>query len=86
MFLCHKCSGLLVHDESENVAGLHGCRCMSGYYRGFELKLDRAQAIEAQIKRTEERIKMYERQERDAQYLEPEREWLRKLEELKKEN
>jgi hypothetical protein len=86
MILCHKCSGLLANSESEDVAGLRDCRCISGYVRGFEPVLNRAQAIDVQIDRTIERIELYERQGRNEQYLDPEWKVLGQLMLLKEGN
>jgi hypothetical protein len=86
MFLCHKCSGLLANRESENVTGLRGCSCVSGYYRGFEADLTREQAIGEQVKAAQSRIELYERQGRAGQLLAYEQEWLKKIEELRKED
>ncbi len=60
MILCHKCGGLL----TEASTGLYGCGCISGYIRGFEPHLTRAQAIAEQVKETKERISMFIRQGR----------------------
>ena len=86
MYLCHKCAGLLLNEESEDVAGLRGCGCISGYYRGFEKNLTREQGIEQQVVTIKERIKLYERQGRAGQLLAYEQEWLKKIEELRKED
>jgi hypothetical protein len=75
MFLCHKCSGLLANRESENVTGLRGCSCVSGYYRGFEADLTREQAIGEQVKAAQSRIELYERQGRAGQLLAYEQAW-----------
>jgi hypothetical protein len=83
MFLCHKCSGLLVHGKSEDISGLRGCSCMSGYFRGFEPDLTREQAIDAQIEGTVKRIELYEQQGRSKQYIDPEMEKLDQLVRLK---
>ena len=85
MILCHKCTGLLAYGESENIAGLRGCSCISGWVRGFEPYLNREQAIDAQINRTQERIAMYAQQGRSAQYLDPENKKLKELLQLKGE-
>lgn len=45
MLLCHKCAGLLGHRTGEDITGLLNCRCMSGYVRGFEDDVTRAEAI-----------------------------------------
>jgi hypothetical protein len=85
MFLCHKCSGLLANRESENVTGLRGCSCISGYYRGFEADLTREQAIGEQVKAAQSRIELYKRQGRSGNndYSGYEHEWIKKLENLK---
>ena len=85
MFLCHKCSGLLVNRESENVTGLLGCSCISGYYRGFEADLTREQAIDEQVKAAQSRIELYKRQGRSGNndYSGYERECIERLENLK---
>lgn len=59
MILCHKDAGLLAARDDENTAGLLGCGCISGWVRGFEPDLTRAQALEVQIKRQQERIDLY---------------------------
>lgn len=84
MFLCHKCSGLLVHHKSDDVSGLLSCSCISGYYRGFEPSLTRAQAIDAQINCTTARLELYRRQGRSAQYIDLELAKLEQLEELRR--
>jgi hypothetical protein len=69
IILCHKCSGVLASEGSEDH-GLLGCGCISGYVRGFEIPVDRAGAIERQIAAQCKRIETYTRQK-----LEPE--WIR---------
>ncbi len=64
MILCHKCSGLLTARETEDTSGLKQCCCISGWVRGFEPILDRAQAIEQQAKAAEQRRAHYIRQGR----------------------
>lgn len=48
MILCHKCAGTF-----EQHPFLEGCRCISGYPRGFEPNLTEQQALEEQIKARE---------------------------------
>jgi len=63
MILCHKCSGMLSFDrDSEVVTGLAGCRCISGWVRGFEPDLTRSEAVAAQIKRQQSDIDLYRSQ------------------------
>ena len=83
MILCHKCAGVLGYVERADIEGLRDCSCISGWVRGFEQSRTRAQAIDVQIDRTIERVELYERQGRDAQYLDPEWRWLEKLMNLK---
>ena len=68
MILCHKCSGVLA-NEGADTSGLMGCGCISGYVRGFEVPVDRAQAIAQQIKRQDELIALYQRQGRSAREI-----------------
>ena len=70
MILCHKCQGLLAHEETENVAGLLGCQCISGYVRGFEKQHTRLTAVSAQIKQQREWITLYESQKREPEWIE----------------
>lgn len=69
MILCHKCSGVLGHNDDENVAGLLSCGCMSGWVRGFEPNLGRLEAITAQIISLEDRLHLYLDQERDQHWI-----------------
>ena len=82
MILCHKCSGLLASGDDEDVSGLLGCQYMSGYVRGFEVPVDRSQAILKQIAQQEQWIALYRRQEREPQWIERIEEKIAKLKEL----
>jgi len=70
MYLCHKCAGVLLSEEQENTEDLLGCSCISGYYRGFEPKLNRKEAIAKQIARQIEWIELYTRQNRTNEEIE----------------
>lgn len=85
MYLCHKCGGLLCHEKSEDVKGLLDCQCMSGYYRGSEPKLSRAEAIDAQIKAQEDWLHLYKRQGRSERDILPVQQKIEKLLVLKGE-
>jgi hypothetical protein len=64
MILCHKCSGVLAYADKMEIEGLLDCSCMSGYVRGFEPTVNRAQAIEAQQIHCNFRIELYRTQGR----------------------
>ena len=68
IILCHKCAGVLVCEPGQDK-DLLGCQCISGWVRGFESVLDRAEAIAAQIKANEQRLATYIRQGRSASWL-----------------
>lgn len=72
MILCHKCSGVLTADDDE-ARGLRGCGCISGWVRGFEPVLTRAEAIAAQLAQCERNIALYTRQGRADAWLKLER-------------
>ena len=55
--LCHKCSGVLAGDTKE-TEGLSGCGCISGWVRGFEPSLNREQAIAAQKREQERKLRL----------------------------
>jgi len=57
MILCHKCSGVLAGDTKE-TEGLSGCGCISGWVRGFEPSLNREQAIAAQKREQERKLRL----------------------------
>jgi hypothetical protein len=62
MYLCHKCSGVLVAPTKEH--GLNECQCISGYYRGFEPNLTPEQAATEQVKRELEWLALFISQKR----------------------
>lgn len=64
MILCHKCAGLLAHDTADDITGLNGCGCISGYVRGFEPRVDRPTAIATQLAAVRSRAALYASQGR----------------------
>lgn len=69
MILCHKDAGLLAARADEDTTGLLGCECISGWVRGFEPDLTRAEAIRKQIAHAEESIRLYMQQGREAHWI-----------------
>jgi len=65
MILCHKCAGVLTHAPDENMTALHGCRCISGWVRGFEPTLTRREAIAMQAHQALERALLFDWQGRN---------------------
>ena len=62
MYLCHKCSGLLVSSASEDGSGLFGCACgvnYTGRLLGTEESLTRPDAIQRQIKQLDKWMNDY---------------------------
>lgn len=59
MILCHKCSGLLGHGDSEDASNLFGCSCISGYIRDFQVPITRHAAIKEQVSRAASSIQLY---------------------------
>ena len=69
MILCHKDSGLLANDPDENIQGILGCGCISGWVRGFEPNLNREQAIRQQIEQCFNWIHLYTQQDRTQDWM-----------------
>lgn len=59
VLLCHKCSGVLANTDKDTNHGLNGCKCISGYVRGFQRAMSIEEAASAQVQREIEWIALY---------------------------
>ena len=82
MILCHKCSGVLASDAAEDISGLLGCSCISGYVRGFESELSRKDALVKQIKAQNIWLALYQQQGRAQRELDSVKNTINRLESL----